>query len=244
MPDYPPNARPAAAGLVSIVVPTVDEAATVGATLDAIGRLAGAVEVIVVDAGSSDATVAVARSRGARVLCSERGRGAQMRAGAAEARGDVLWFLHADTRPPPDGVEAIRAALERDGAVAGSFEIVFDGDRAAAKFLTWLYPRLRLIGLRYGDSGIFVRRDAYEAVGGFKPYPIFEDLDLLSRLRRRGPIVLARGAVVSSSRRFEGRSFALTFARWAAMQALYWLGVSPRRLGALYAPVRGRPKPS
>ncbi|HEX8187073.1 MAG TPA: hypothetical protein VF586_01900, partial [Pyrinomonadaceae bacterium] len=101
------------------------------------------------------------------------------------------------------------------------------------------YPRLRLLGLAYGDSGFFVRRAAYERAGGFKPFPLFEDLDLLRALRRQGRFVQAEACVVTSSRRFEGRSFALTFARWSLLQCLYWLGVSPHTLARLYAPVRG-----
>jgi len=94
--------------------------------------------------------------------------------------------------------------------------------------------------LCYGDSAIFVRASVYRAVGGFRPFPIFEDLDLVRRLKGRGPLVHLRARVVTSSRRFEGRSFAYTFARWSFLQILYWLGVSPHALGRLYAPVRRR----
>jgi len=94
------------------------------------------------------------------------------------------------------------------------------------------------LGLRYGDSGIFVRRTAYERVGGFAAYPIFEDLDLLRRLKTEGRFVTLPGPLITSSRRFEGRNFALVFGRWALMQILYWAGVHPRRLGRLYEPVR------
>jgi hypothetical protein len=100
--------------------------------------------------------------------------------------------------------------------------------------MTWLYPQLRRLGLSYGDSAIFVRRNAYEQIGGFKPFPIFEDLDLLRELRRIGAFVHVPATVVTSSRRFEGRSFVITFTRWIVMQLVYWLGVSPRRLGRFY----------
>jgi GT2 family glycosyltransferase len=104
--------------------------------------------------------------------------------------------------------------------------------------MTWLYPRLRRLGLCYGDSAIFVQREAYEHVGGFKSFPIFEDLDLLRELRKLGGIVHLPATVVTSSRRFQGRNFAFTFVRWMVMQALYWLGIQPRTLGRFYAPVR------
>ena len=226
--------------LISIIIPTLDEATTIGATLGALGSLRGALEVIVVDGGSRDGTCEIARAACARVVTSARGRGAQLNAGACVARGDALWFLHADTLPPVAAVERITAALARDArTVGGNFTLRFAGTEPAARFLTWLYPRLRRLGLAYGDSGFFVRRAVYEQTGGFQPFPIFEDLDLLRRLRRRGPFVHLDAELVTSARRFAGRSFALTFARWSVLQGLYWLGVHPRTLARLYAPVRG-----
>ncbi|HJU54206.1 MAG TPA: TIGR04283 family arsenosugar biosynthesis glycosyltransferase [Pyrinomonadaceae bacterium] len=235
--DEPPEAERIT---LSIIIPTLNEARSIAAKLDAVTKVRGRVEVIVVDGGSSDGTLEILRERGARVVTSERGRGAQMHAGARVAVGEALWFLHADTIPPADAAERITDAL-RDAAVAGgNFCVRFDGARRAARFLTWLYPRLGKLGLCYGDSGIFVRRDAYGRIGGFKPFPIFEDLDLVRGLKRVGRVVRLPAQVITSSRRFEGRSFALTFTRWSALQVLYWLGVHPRRLGRLYAPVRGK----
>lgn len=224
---------------ISIIIPALNEALSIGETLEAAARVKGVVEVVVVDGGSADGTAEAARSRGARVVDSARGRGAQMHAGALAARGEVLWFLHADTLAPADAGECIERALLDPLAVGGNFRIRFDGAGGAARFLTWLYPRLRLLGLAYGDSGFFVRRAAYERAGGFKPFPIFEDLELLRSLWRQGRFVQAEACVVTSSRRFEGRSFTLTFARWSLMQGLYWLGVSPHTLARLYANVRG-----
>ena len=223
---------------LTVVVPALNEAESIGATLDAVRQLGPASEVVVVDGGSDDDTPARAEAGGARVVAGPRGRGSQMAAGAAAAGGEVLWFLHADTRPPPDGAAHIAAALADPAVVGGNFQIRFDGDFAAARFLTWLYRHLALIGLRYGDSGYFVRRSDYEAVGGFRPYPIFEDLDLLRRLRKRGRFVRVPAVVATSSRRFRGRSFALVFARWAVLQCFYWVGVSPVRLGRWYGHVR------
>lgn len=224
---------------ISIIIPALNEAQSIGETLAAAARVKGVAEVIVVDGGSADGTAEAARSRGARVINSARGRGAQMHAGALATRGEILWFLHADTLAPADAGECIERALLTPGAVGGNFRIRFDGASGAARFLTWLYPRLRLLGVAYGDSGFFVRRAAYERAGGFKPFPIFEDLDLLRALWRQGRFVQAEACVVTSSRRFEGRSFILTFARWSLMQGLYWLGASPHTLARLYANVRG-----
>jgi rSAM/selenodomain-associated transferase 2 len=223
---------------LSIIIPTLNEASVIGPTLDALTKMPGPIEIIVVDGGSEDATAAIARERGARVLVSERGRGIQMHAGARIARGDAFWFLHADTRPPADALPQILQALENQEIVGGNFTVRFDGTRYAARFLGWLYPYLGWLGLYYGDSAIFVRRDAYERIGGFRPFLLFEDLDLVRRLKRTGCFVRLPGPVITSSRRFENRSFALTFLHWTVLQVLYWLGVSPRALARLYPPAR------
>jgi rSAM/selenodomain-associated transferase 2 len=224
--------------MLSVIIPTLDEAQALGPTLDAVARLGGPVEVLVVDGGSGDGTVNLARARGASVLTAPRGRGSQQHAGARAATGDVFWFLHADTLPPADAAERITAALADPVVVAGHFAIRFDGPDRSARLLTWLYPHLSWLGLCYGDSGIFVRRSAYERAGGFRAHPLFEDLDLLGRLRRLGRVVRLSATVVTSSRRFEGRNFALVFTWWSILQLLYWLGISPRVLAGLYAPLR------
>jgi rSAM/selenodomain-associated transferase 2 len=234
--NIPPVEEPLA---LSIIIPTLNESRSIGETLDAVLKAARGAEVIVVDCGSSDGTAEVARGRGVKVVTSERGRGAQMHAGACAARGEALWFLHADTLPSVECAVRITEAFGDPSVVAGNFHVLFDGDRRAARFLTWLYPRLRRLGLCYGDSGIFVRREAYQRLGGFRAFPIFEDLDLVRRLRRVGRVAYLTATVTTSSRRFEGRSFALTFARWSFLQGLYWLGVHPNTLGRMYAPIRG-----
>ncbi len=222
---------------ISVIIPTLNEADSIKQTLEALKFSAQNVEIIVVDGGSRDETVSIAESFGIKVLRSpRRERGAQMHAGATAASGDVLWFLHADTLPPADAVEKIIEAFADSNVVGGNFTIRFDGDGGAARFLSWLYPNLRSIGLIYGDSAIFVRRDVYETVGGFQPFPIFEDLDFVSRIKPYGKIVNLSASVETSSRRFAGRSFTLVFLRWTLLQILYWLGVSPHALGKFYLP--------
>jgi rSAM/selenodomain-associated transferase 2 len=228
--------------MLSIIIPTFNEAQSIGRTLDALARVSGPIEIIVVDGGSLDETAAIVCERGLRLLTSEKGRGAQMHKGASVARGEALWFLHADTMPTPDAARLIMKALRERDVVGGNFSVCFEGTHHAARFLTWLYPRLRRLGLCYGDSAIFVRRETYERIGGFQPFPIFEDLDLLRRLWREGRVVHLSAEVITSSRRFEGRSFTLAFARWSILQTLYWLGIHPRRLARLYAPVRASRK--
>jgi rSAM/selenodomain-associated transferase 2 len=225
--------------VISVIIPTLNEASTIGTTLERMAAMRGLGEILVVDGGSMDGTQALVNCRGVRLIEAARGRGNQLHAGALAAAGEVLWFLHADTHPPEDAAEQIHAALARPAVVGGHFAIRFDGSRGAARLLTWIYPHLRRLGLCYGDSGMFVRRTAYELVGGFRPFPIFEDLDLLQRLSRLGRMSRLPAAIVASSRRFEGRSFVLTFAWWSLLQSLYWLGLPPRLLGRLYAPIRG-----
>lgn len=225
---------------LSIIIPTLNEAQAIGKTLAALSSwTSGSIETIVADGGSSDSTTIIAQQFGARVVTSEKGRGSQMHCGARNALGENLLFLHADTTCPPEAKEWIDAVLSADASVSGgNFDLRFDGQTRAARFMTWLYPRLGKLGLYYGDSGIFVRASVYDQVGGFRPLPLFEDLDFVRRLRRAGKMVHIPVPLVTSSRRFEGRSFALTFAQWSIMQSLYWLGVPPRVLNQLYLPLR------
>ncbi len=224
--------------LISIIIPTLNEAGSITQTLDALAKISEPVEVIVVDGGSNDDTVQIVRQRKVKLIAAERGRGAQMDAGARGAQGEVLWFLHADSVPPGEAPQRIIESLRDARVVGGHFDVHFVGHSFSARFLCWFYRQLRRTGVCYGDSAIFVRREAYNQVGGFKPFPIFEDLDLVRRLRRRGRVARVSAAVKTSSRRFEGRSFFLTFARWNFLQVLYWLGIHPRTLGGLYAPIR------
>jgi rSAM/selenodomain-associated transferase 2 len=227
---------------ISIIVPTLNEARALGATLDGLAALSGVREVIVVDGGSLDATVTIARARGVRLVFANRGRGPQLHAGALVARGDIFWFVHADTHPPPDATRRICETLARPSIRAGCFTVRFDNASCQARFLTWFYARLQRLGLCYGDATLFVRRSDYELSGGFRRFPLFEDVDLIARLRQRGRFVRLPTEVIVSSRRFEGRSFVLTLLWWMTLQLLYWLGVPPRRLGHLYAPIRARPR--
>jgi GT2 family glycosyltransferase len=167
-----------------------------------------------------------------------RGRGAQQKAAASRASGDVLWFLHADTIPGTGALEAIRSCLEDKTVAGGNFSLCFDGDRRSAHQLTEIYPWLRLLGLCYGDSGIFVRRSIYEKAGGFRDLPLFEDVDLVRRIRGVGAFRMLAEKLTTSSRRFENRNFALMFAEWTALQVLFWAGVSPHRLARFYKCIR------
>ena len=220
---------------LSIIIPTLNEEESIRETLDSL-KMFDNTEIILVDGGSTDRTILIAQNYAVKILHSTPGRGMQLQIGGNTAQGQILWFLHADTIPSKDAVKQIIDILAKPNVVGGNFTIRFDGNRRAAKFLTWLYPNLRKIGLIYGDSAIFVRREFYKKIGGFKSFPIFEDLDFVERLKKEGEIITLPAVVKTSSRRFEKGSFSLTFLRWAILQILYWLGVSPDTLLKIYFP--------
>ncbi len=221
--------------MISVVIPTLDEADNLGRLLCALGNEEAA-EIVVADGGSRDRTVAIARAQGARVVRSATGRGQQLGAGARAAAGDVLLFLHADTRFPAGGLRRIREALAASpGIVGGNFRVVWDGDSSFSRRLTRFYHELRRLGLYYGDSGVFVRRAAYDAIGGFRPIAVMEDYDFVRRLERHGETVrIDDPPLVTSSRKFAGRRSAAIVWGWFWIHALYHLGVAPERLARMY----------
>ena len=156
--------------MISIIIPTLDEERWLPPLLDAIHQQSAAHEVVVVDGGSQDRTLEVARDRGVRTLVSHPGRGAGISIGAEASRGEVLFFLHADSTLPPGALDRINEVLSTDAnIIGGNFRLVFDGDTDFSRWLTGFCAWIRLLGLYYGDSGIFVRRSVYEALGGFRP---------------------------------------------------------------------------
>ncbi len=225
-------------GLVSIIVPVLNEADFIEQTLAAVAAVHGDKEITVVDGGSEDSTVERTRACGVRVMSAPRGRGSQLHAGALASRGDVLWFLHADALPSPGALDAIQAALLDPRVAGGNFRLRFEGRSRTALQLNLLYPWLRLFGLVYGDAGLFVRRSVYEQVGGFRAFALFEDVDLVRRIRRHGRIVRLSCRITTSSRRFERRHWASMWAQWIVLQILYWAGVHPNRLARWYGNVR------
>lgn len=224
--------------MISIILPAYNEQEVLGETLDAVQRLKGRFEVFVADGGSRDRTVEIARRRGVVVVEEGRGRGAQMRAAAAHASGDVLWFLHADTLPPPDALALIEKAFGDPAVVAGNFHLRFNGSSPGTRFLSWAHSLFPGHRMSFGDTAIFIRRTVYDEIGGFRPYSLFEDLDLIARVLKRGRFVRVQASVTTSARRIEKRRFWPTFLRWSVLLVLYRLGVHPERLSRYYAAVR------
>ena len=222
--------------MISVVIPTLNEAERLPALIAALRAQDPGCEVIVVDGGSGDATPDLAAARGARVLASAPGRGQQLKRGAEAAKGEVLLFLHADSVFPAGGLAQIEKTLAAAPAVVGgNFRVIFDGGTGFDRWLTRFYVWFRRRGLYYGDSGIFVRAGAYRALGGIRPLAVMEDYDFSRRLERAGPTCcIAEPPLVTSSRRFHGRRPAAIVWGWLKIHALYHLGVAPARLARLY----------
>ncbi|MDP9454486.1 MAG: TIGR04283 family arsenosugar biosynthesis glycosyltransferase [Actinomycetota bacterium] len=217
---------------LSVVIPTLNEAENIGALLERLSSTPGVSEVVVCDGGSTDGTREIVRSGGARLVESEPGRGAQLRTGASETRGDVLLFLHADVVPPRDLVAQIEGALDR-GCVGGNFRLHYPEGGALGRWLEALAPFYRRLGRYYGDSGIFVPRPVHDEIGGFPRIPIMEDVVFVRRLEAAGRTAYLPGPMVSSSRRWERRPLR-TLLLWAFMQSAFALGASPHELASFY----------
>lgn len=219
---------------ISVIIPTLNEARHLAATLASTRCLSDA-EVITVDGGSRDETVAIARMHGARVLVSGAGRAKQMNCGAWAASSETLLFLHADSLLPVGYDEHVFRALERNGIVAGAFLLRVDGDRFGLRIIEMMANwRSRRRQLPYGDQGIFLDSKVFHALGGFPNLPIMEDYELMVRLRRRGRIAIAPVPVVTSARRWNSKGILRTTLINQLAIAAYWLGVSPQQISRWY----------
>ena len=229
------------AAMLSIIMPTLNEAATIVAALRQLQALRhGGAEVIVVDGGSGDATVELARSWADRVETAPRGRAAQMHAGATVARGDTLLFLHADTALPA-AADALIATALAGGAAWGRFDVRIDGSHSMLPIVAWsMNGRSRLTGIATGDQAMFVRRDAYDEVGGFPDIALMEDIALSRALLRLGRPACLRARVVTSGRRWQQRGVVRTMLLMWRLRLAYFFGADPGDLAVRYG--YGRPR--
>jgi rSAM/selenodomain-associated transferase 2 len=228
--------------MISVIIPTLNAERTLVHTLAALvpAVVQGVVqEAIVVDGGSTDDTSAIAESAGTHLIGSEPGRGRQLAAGAAAAKGDWLLFLHADTVLEPGWVQEAdsfmeRIALGKRKCAAASFRFTLDDDGFLPRVLEWLVRwRCSLFALPYGDQGLLIPRTLYAELGGFKPIPLMEDVDLVRRLKRR-QLVMLKSCAVTSAERYRQEGFLARGLRNLCCITLYYLYVPPRVLARLY----------
>lgn len=218
---------------VSIIVPALNEAGRIGDCLSSL-RALGECEIVVVDGGSRDDTWEESARVADRVIESPLGRALQMNAGAAASSGSVLWFVHADTVPPPESLALIRAALE-DGSPWGRFDVRLDGRhpafRVIERFINW---RSALTGIATGDQAIFMTRQAFDAVGGYPEIALMEDVAISKALKSLHDPSRIHEPVISSSRRWESRGILRTTLLMWRLRYAYWRGADPARLARLY----------
>jgi rSAM/selenodomain-associated transferase 2 len=223
---------------ISIIVPARNEEAAIGETLRRL-REPQVLEVIVVDGQSEDRTAEIARELADRVIGCGPGRARQMNRGAWEARGEILFFLHADTVPPQGFGRAIVAACAEPGVVGGRFDVELDDRRWPYRIVAAaINLRSRWSRLSTGDQGLFVLRSAFERLGGFPEQPLLEDLALSRALKRLGRIACLRERVRTSARRWQKDGLVRTILLMWTIRGLYALGVPPERLARFYRDVR------
>ena len=219
---------------ISIIIPTFNEASVVGSAIGS-ARTSSGIEIIVVDGGSTDGTIELVKSKDVKVIESKRCRAHQMNVGAAAGTGDVMLFLHADTRLPAGFKYHVVQALAHPGTVAGAFEIGIDGQgrglHAIERAVNW---RSRHLGLPYGDQALFLKTELFHEMGGLPNIPIMEDFEFVRRLRSQGRVAIVPSRVITSGRRWLDLGIVRTTLLNQAVVIAYYLGVSPTRIARWY----------
>jgi len=221
-----------------VIVPAFDEERELPLVLDHLAGLEGRWEVLVADGGSRDQTPQIARERGLQLVAQGATRAEQLNAAVRAAEGDVLLFLHADSRLPPGAYPALASALRDPRVAGGNFALRFDGGDRFARILTGAYSLQRRFGFYYGDSSVWVRRQEFERLGGFRPLPIMDDYDFVRRLESSAQTRCLPGPALTSSRRWRAIGTPRTLMAWWIIRLLFVAGVPPQRLAGLYARVR------
>jgi len=217
---------------ISVIIPTLNEESHIEKTIQSVIKQEGDYELYVVDGESTDNTVAIAK-RYTKVINSKRGRAIQMNAGANLCRGDVLLFLHGDTLLPDNAFRELRKRMKDDTVSGGSFYIAFDADNFILRGVSFI-TRFNFSLFHFGDQGIFVRRDVFQSLRGYKEMPIMEDYDFYKRLRTQGKVILIRMSVISSSRRFIKKGVLRQLLINKFVVLAYWAGLDIQTIKRFY----------
>jgi len=227
---------------ISIIIPVLNEEKNIRNTLVLLQKevVDPSREIIVVDGGSKDQTVAIAKSLDVIVINSPiPGRADQMNAGASVATGDILLFLHADTKLPPEYAQLIINTLAQTKVIAGAFELKIDSQQKSLRFIEAMVKmRSHWFSLPYGDQALFMKRATFENIGGFPELEIMEDFALVKQLKRQGKIAIATAAVITSPRRWEKLGVWRTTMINQLMIMGYYLGISPEKLRKFYSNIK------
>ena len=222
----------------SIIVPVLHEVLRIHGLIEHLDHLDSdqPSEIIVVDGSPDNETIAAIRSDTVITLTSETGRARQMNAGASIARGEILLFLHADTQLPGGALRQISSVIDQGNCVGGAFELGIQSDKLIYKALArWASLRCRFTRIPYGDQAIFIRRDYFDKIGGYKDIPLMEDVELMRRIKKLGDdICVLSDRVMTSPRRWEEEGFFYVNVRNTMLALLYFLGVPPERLARFY----------
>ncbi|MEH2196603.1 MAG: TIGR04283 family arsenosugar biosynthesis glycosyltransferase [Nostoc sp.] len=222
------------AARISIIIPTLNEAGNIKEAI-ATTEPNTNIEVIIVDGGSKDDTIEIAKSLNVKVISSSPSRAVQMNTGAIAATGDILLFLHADTRLPIGFDEMIRTALQQPGNVAGAFKLQIDASLFSLRWVELgVNLRSHFCQMPYGDQAIFLTKEIFQQIGGFPEFPIMEDFELIRRLKPIGRIVIISTPVLTSARRWLQKGVFKTTLLNQIVIIAYFLGVSPERISRWY----------
>jgi len=232
----------------SVIIPVFKESSLINDTIRLVWNVAAdsSVEIIVVDGDPSEETIRVIRDGKVRTATAEKGRGPQLNRGAALATGEILLFLHADTRLPVGAFRQISAVMSDRRITGGAFRLAIDSLRRPFRIIEkGVWCRSRYLGLPYGDQGLFIRQQDFRAVGGFRNVPIMEDVDLMWRIRKQnGRILILDDPIITSARRWEEEGILYCTLRNWCLILLFFLGIPPEKLLKLYPSPRTTPPSS
>jgi len=222
---------------ISVIIPVLGEEAIINGAIDRIRAVDGAIEIVVVDGDPQGKTLKAVTGDHALLVACEAGRGRQMNEGVRAAGGDILVFLHADTELPANAFRSISSIMLKGRFAGGAFDLAIDARGLIFRVIEWVASnRSRLTRIPYGDQAIFLRRDSFMRIGGYRDIPLMEDVDLMRRLKARGDrIFIIREKVKTSARRWEREGVLRCTARNWTVMLLYLLGFRPERLARWYA---------